>query len=149
MSTNVVIDTPPQTVATGQTVAPGGQQSLTDLVSGILSDAERLIRQQVEMVRAEFKEDLRHTKEAAMALGAGVALLAAGGFLLLVAIVYLLNLTALPLWACWAIVGGAVVLIGGAALYAGYRILANNNPLPDKSLNALQENVSWITNPQK
>ena len=51
--------------------------------------------------------------------------------------------------ASWGIIGGTVVVLGIIAAVVGGRILASYNPLPDKSFNALQENVSWITKPQK
>jgi hypothetical protein len=141
MSTNT-LPTPTQTAT--------GQPTLSELVSGILSDAQRLFRQQVDMVRAEVKEDLRKTRQAAQYLGIGVGIATLGLIHLTVAAVYLLNYLApdLPLWACWAIVGGVAAVAGGVAIYAGTRILAENNPLPDKSFNALTENVSWIAKPQ-
>lgn len=128
-----------------------GQPSLSELVSGIMSDGQRLVRQQVDMVKAEVKEDLRRTKQTALVFAAGAALIALGAVLLAVSLVYLLEaLTApnLPLWACWAIVGGVILLAGGVGVYVGTRVLASYNPLPDKSFNALQENVSWIANRQ-
>ncbi|HET6572229.1 MAG TPA: phage holin family protein [Fimbriiglobus sp.] len=141
MSTNVV-DSPPAVV--------GSPQSVADLVSGIVSDAERLFKQQVEMVRSEFKEDLRQTKQIVLAMSVGAVLLAVGVVMLIVALAHVLHEQAqLPMSASWAIVGGAVVLLGIIAAVIGGRILASYNPLPDKSFNALQENVSWITNPQK
>jgi len=142
MSTNVVVDSPP--------TAAGGQQSVTDLVSGILSDAERLFRQQIEMIRAEFKEDLRRTKQVVLAMSIGVALLAVGAVMLIVAGAHLLHeQTQLPMSASWGIIGGSVLVLGIIAAVVGGRILASYNPLPDKSYNALTENVSWITKPQK
>jgi hypothetical protein len=125
--------------------------TMTGLIAGILDDGQKLFRQQIEMIRAEFQEDVRKTKQSALYLGIGSGIISLGVILLSVALVYLLHyLTTpnLPLWACWAIVGGLFVLIGGIALYVGYRIISTNNPLPDKSLHALQENVSWIANRQ-
>ena len=125
--------------------------TITGLVSGILDDGQRLLKQQLEMIRAEFKEDVRKTKQSLLYLGVGIAIASLGVILLTVSLVYLLEYLArpnLPMWACWAIVGGALLAIGGIAFYVGYRILTRNNPLPDKSLNALQENVSWIANRQ-
>ena len=140
MSTNVV-DSP---------AAVGGQPSVTELVSGIVSDAERLFKQQIEMVRAEFKEDMRRTRNVVLAFAVGAVLLAVGVVMLIVAGAHLLHeQTRLPLSASWAIIGGSVVLLGVVAAVVGGRILASYNPLPDKSFNALQENVSWITNPRK
>jgi len=142
---------PTGTVTTTTTVAPEQQQSMTELVSGIVSDAERLFRQQIDMVRAEFKEDVRHTRQIAEYMGVGIGLCALGGGMLVVALVHLLYWLFephLPLWACWAIIGGLALVAGIVAVYVGARILAKNNPLPDKSFQALEENVSWITNRQ-
>jgi hypothetical protein len=123
---------------------------VTELVSGIVSDAERLFRQQIDMVRAEFKEDLRRTRQVVICMAIGVVLIAVGVVMLIVAGAHALHeLTALPLSASWAIIGGSVVLLGIIAAVIGWRILASYNPLPDKSFNALTVNVSWITNPQK
>lgn len=141
MSTNVVVDSPPTTA--------GSPQSVTDLVSGILSDAERLFRQQIEMIRVEFKEDLSRTKQVVLAMSIGVVLLGVGAVMLIVAAAHLLHeQTQLPMSASWAIIGGSVLVLGIIAAVIGGRILASYNPLPDKSYNALTENVSWITKPQ-
>lgn len=141
MNTNTV-DTPP--------MAAGNPQSVAELVSGIVSDAERLFKQQIEMVRVEFKEDLSRTKQVVLAMGIGIGLLAVGVVMLIVAAAHLLHEQAqLPMSASWGIIGGTVVVLGIIAAVIGGRILASYNPLPDKSFNALQENVSWITKPQK
>ena len=39
-----------------------------------------------------------------------------------------------------------MLVLGLIGLFAGRRIFQKNNPLPDKTLNALEENVSWIAN---
>jgi uncharacterized membrane protein YqjE len=142
MSTNVVVDSPP--------AAAGSPQTVTELVSGIMSDAERLFKQQIEMVRVEFKEDLRRTRNVVLAFAVGAVLLAVGLVMLIVAGAHLLHeQTQLPMSASWAIIGGSVLVLGIIAAVIGGRILASYNPLPDKSFNALQENVSWITKSQK
>lgn len=123
------------------------QPSMTDLVSGILTDAQTLIKQQATMLRAEIKEDFRRTGDVAKYMSVGAVLVSLGGLLLVVSLVFLLNhyVPTLPLWACWAIVGGLFALAGLGAVYAGKRILDSYNPLPDKTLNALEENLTWKT----
>jgi len=124
--------------------------NVTRLVSGILDDAQKLIGQQMAMVRAEVREDVRRTLSAVKYLGIGVGVAAVGALFVVVGLVPLLHDLApsLPYWACWMIVGAVFVGLGAAALLAGRSILKSFNPLPDKSLNALQENVSWITTPR-
>jgi len=133
------------------TPAPPAQPTMTELVSGILNDAQTLIRQQLDMLRVEFKEDLRRTKDAVKYIGVGIGLLTVGTLFLTISLVFLLKwlVPQLPDWACWAIVGGVITGLGVAAVYAGKRIFDSFNPLPDKSMHALQENVTWLTNHQK
>jgi len=122
----------------------------TRLVSGILDDAGKLIRQQAALFRAEIREDVRRTLTAVKYLGVGIGVAAVGALFVIVGLVPLLHDLApsLPMWACWMIIGFAFVALGTAALLVGRSILKSFNPLPDKSLNALQENVSWITTPR-
>ena len=51
---------------------PGPEPTLTELVSGIADDAQRLIHQQYQMLRAEIKEDVRRTKSALAYMGFGI-----------------------------------------------------------------------------
>jgi hypothetical protein len=145
-----MIDTP---VTDGNRQAlntPGPEPTLTELVSGIADDAQRLIHQQYQMLRAEVKEDIRRTKSALAYMGFGIGASLVGALFLVVALPLLINdlldvVTTRP-WAGWAIIGGVMLVVGLIGLFAGRRIFQKNNPLPDKTLNALEENLSWIAN---
>lgn len=139
----MVETTPRVEVDRGGTPAP----SMTDLVSGILNDAQTLIKQQAAMLRSEIREDIRRTGEVARYMSLGAALTAVGGLFLMVSLVHLLTwlIPTLPEWASWAIFGGVYMVIGAIAIYAGKRILSTYNPLPDKTLHALEENLTWKT----
>ena len=137
-------------VATKEPSHNTGGSSMTELLSGILTDAQTLIRQQVGLIRAEFVEDLRRTKQIAKCFAIGALFLLVGIVMLLVAGVHLVQyLTGWPEWAAWASVGVTTIILGIVAIVVGSRILAKHNPLPDKSFHALQENVSCLTNPPK
>jgi hypothetical protein len=47
--------------------------SITGLVTGIINDAQELIKQQVALLRHEVREDFRKTRDATLSLGAGAA----------------------------------------------------------------------------
>ena len=148
-----MIDTPSTTEHNRQalnTTATDNPPSLAQLVSGIADDAQRLIQQQYQMLRSEVKEDMRRTKAAVQYLGVGAGLAVVGALFLLISLPLLLNWAFnWPAWGGWALMGGVLAVVGGVALYAGKRIFDKNNPLPDKTLNALEENISWIANRQK
>lgn len=119
-------------------------QSVSGLVSGILDDAQTLVKQQVEMLKAEVREDFRRTKRAAEYGAVGIVCTTVGALGLVTALVYLLHEQfQFTMWASWLMVGG-VFLVAGVALGAiSYYLLERFNPLPDKSFSALQENLSW------
>jgi hypothetical protein len=123
--------------------------SMASLVTGIIGDAERLVRQEVTLARRELQAEFEKLKTAimSMALGGGVALL--GGLLLAFFLVYLLNwLTGdhLPLWACFGIIGGLLAVTGGILLYIGAFKVSEVQLVPPQTAETLKENVEWLQN---
>jgi len=127
------------------------EPTVTELVSGIVNDSQKLIRQQIDLVKAEVKHDIKRTADGAKYYGVGFGLCLVAVFFLLVSLVYLLGwlFPQLPEFACWAITGGVLLAGGLVAFYLGKRVFDSFNPLPDQSMHALQENLSWLANPQK
>jgi hypothetical protein len=151
-----VLSPPESSVATPVNGVPASDvqrlpdPSVTSLVSGIIADLQQLIQQQLAMFRQEIRDSVRKTKEAAQSLAAGAAITWAGSGLLVVMLPLLLHwaVPALPLWACFGIVGGVLAALGWALLSAGAKKLESIHPLPDKSTDALKENLKWTTNPK-
>jgi hypothetical protein len=127
----------------------GPEPSVTSLVTGIVNDAENLIKQQLDLFKHEVKEEVRKAKEGVTALGLGLVVLLVGGILLLTMPVYLLQwaVPSLPLWACFGIVGVVIAIAGGVLLFLGKKELEEVHPL-EESAEALKENVQWITKPK-
>jgi hypothetical protein len=133
---------------------PQQQPSVANLVGGIISDAERLVRQELTLARREIQEELTKAKTAAVSLLAGVAVTALGGLLLAFMLAQgLYTLTGyadpspgLPLWGCYGIVGGLLLAAGIAMLYAGKTKADEVNLVPKQTVETLQENVQWLQN---
>ena len=122
--------------------------SVTHLVSGILADAQKLIEQQLALLRQEVKDDLHKALKAGMLLMGGSVIALMGGILLCFMLVELLAwaVPGLPLWSCYGIVGGSFIALGGALLFTGFHKLKSFNPLPNQSIQALKETFQWKTN---
>ena len=120
--------------------------SVTGLVSGIINDAQNLLRQQAEMLKAEVREDFRRSKRAAELGSLGIIFCTVGALGLITALAYFLHEHyAFQMWASWGIVGGLFAAVGIACATTAYLLLERFNPLPDKTFNALKENITWQT----
>lgn len=123
--------------------------TVTQLVSGIVTDAQDLATQQLSLFRSEFLRDLRKTKEGVLALALGFALMQIGGVLLCFMLVHLLTVVVptLSLWMCYGIVAAVVLGLAAIPISMGMNQLKNLNPLPDEAAQSLKENAQWLMNP--
>jgi hypothetical protein len=123
------------------------EPSLTSLVSGIVNDAQKLIKQEIALARREFVDELNKTKQATASLGIGAGLAAVGAVLLSLTFVYLLHDEAhLRLWLSYLIVGGILAIGGVAFLLIAKALAAEITLVPKQTIETLRENVQWIKN---
>jgi hypothetical protein len=123
-----------------------GNGNVTKLVSGIIDDAQRLLGQQVAMLKAEVREDFQRSKRAAEFGALGVVMLTVGFLALVGALGFFLHeYYGFSMGAAFGITGGIFLLAGAALAATSYILLERFNPLPDKTFNALQENLTWKT----
>lgn len=143
-------ETQPRTPAILDPLSPAAPQggTVTGLVAGIVDDAQKLIRQQLEMLKSEVKEDFRRSKRAAEFGGLGIVLLTVGFLGLVTCLAMVLHEQyGFSLSVSWGLTGGIFLITGGALAATSYILLERFNPLPDKTFHALQENLTWKTNP--
>jgi hypothetical protein len=126
------------------------QPSVTSLVTGIVSDAQELFKQQFELLKHEVRDDFRKTKEVGLALAFAGGLGLVGAILLVQMLVYLTQwlVPELALWACFGIWGTLLFVAGVVLFFIGKTTLDTIDPVPEKTAQALKENVQWLTNPK-
>jgi multisubunit Na+/H+ antiporter MnhB subunit len=128
-------------------VEPDSDTRVSSLVSGILQDAKQLFVQQMTLFQVEIKNDVRRTIYALIPLMAGVVVLFVAVLILAHSVAHFLSwyFLELPLWGGLAIVGGVICLVGIGLLLWSKMALSNINPLPEKSMEGLKENIQWKT----
>jgi len=140
-----------------QQTVDGADQGIGPLLRGIVTDAQDLVKAQMDLLKSEITSDMRKTREAVAVFGAGVSVAFVGGLMLCLMLVHLLHwLTtpvsndpaSLPLWACFGIVGAVITGGGAAMIYLGKRKFESFNPLPDESAQGIKETLEWKTNPK-
>jgi uncharacterized membrane protein YqjE len=120
------------------------QQSTGDLVKELSTQVSALVRQEVELAKAEMAEKGAKAKPGlGMLGGAGVAALATIGAL--TAFLILVLDLAMPAWAAALIV---TVIWGGAAAALALRgrekVREVGKPIPKKTVDSVKEDVQWL-----
>jgi uncharacterized membrane protein YqjE len=134
-------------MATDTEVHTQTEPSLSSLVQGIVHDVQELTRQQLELLKVELRNDFAKSRDAGLSLIVGMVVAFVGGLLLTTGLTLLLwwSIEGLALWGAFLIVGLLVTAGGGGAVYYGYHKFQTFNPLPDQSVDALKENLTWAT----
>lgn len=120
------------------------EESTSELVRDLVSEAQTLLREEFSLARAEMREEAKAAGKASAVLGAGGALAYAGLLTLVGCAVALLSL-ALPVWASSLIVGAIVLIAGGAMAMAGRERLKKLSPAPERTTETLKENREWLS----
>jgi Putative Actinobacterial Holin-X, holin superfamily III len=122
------------------------QTSIGELIGNISDDLSQLFRQEVELAKAEIKQEAAKAGKAAGLLGgAGFA-----GYLAVVllsfAAVFGLDAIMPAGWA--ALIVAAIWGIIGAVLYTnGKKKLKTVDPMPRRTVDTIKEDAQWLKNP--
>jgi Putative Actinobacterial Holin-X, holin superfamily III len=122
---------------------PNSDQSVGDLVSGIASDLSTLMRQELDLAKAEIRQEASKAgKAAGMLGGAGLAGWMVALFLSFT-LLYLLDSAIDAGWAAlivaliWAVIGAVLFVIGRNRL-------KSVDPTPHRTVETVKEDVQWL-----
>ena len=125
----------------GQT--PRGGAGLVDLVGQLGVDLASLVRKESELIRTELSEKLRSAAKAVGDIAAGGLLLVAALLVLLQALVIALAKVMDPLWAS-LLVGIGVAIVGGLLVRMGMKALSPEGLKPDRTARQLRKDAELI-----
>jgi hypothetical protein len=130
-------------MATNDIGADTRERPIGDVARDLTRDVSLLVRQEVELAKAEMAEKGRIAAPGiGMLGGAGVAALAAAGaltaFLILVLSIFL------PEWASALVVGAALAALAYVLGRRGKdRVAEAGKPLPEQTIETVKEDVEW------
>ncbi|MEO8329845.1 MAG: phage holin family protein, partial [Candidatus Nanopelagicales bacterium] len=121
------------------------RQSIGDMVRGVTDDAIKLLRQELQLAKLEFKDEAtRAAKAGGMLGGAGVA---GHMVLVFVSLATMFGLGELMDLGWAALIVGVVWGIVGLVLYSvGRKQMSEVTLKPDQTIQTLKEDVQWAQN---
>jgi protein-S-isoprenylcysteine O-methyltransferase Ste14 len=119
--------------------------SVASLLGGIVNDAQELVRKEIALARQEIREEIGNAKDAGIRLGIAIGVLAVGGLLLVLMLAQALaDLLNWPTWAGYGVVGVVLAIAGYILLSSAQKRMKQINPVPEKTVETMKENVEWI-----
>ena len=116
-------------------------KSLGALFSELTNETVDLVRQEVALARAEVSEKISTAQKGLISMAVGAAVLMAGLFIILLAVVNLVAALLPPEMAPWLaplLVGAAVAIIGYMMLKGGGSKLHSDNLMPHRTIDSLK-----------
>jgi hypothetical protein len=119
------------------------ERSLGDLFSDLSRETTTLVRQEVQLAKAELTQSATEAARGIGMLVAGGAVAYAGMLFLLLAVVFGLIEAGLDAWLSALIVGLVVVAIGAVLVLRARESLKPANLAPQKTVETLKEDAEW------
>ena len=121
----------------------GREPTLGELFTELSSDFSLLVRQEVQLARAETTETVKDAVRSSITMAAG-GFVAYAGFLAILAGITIGVARLLDNWWVAALAVGAIVLVIGLILiFSGRAALSNLSITPEKTIQTLEDDAEW------
>jgi len=120
---------------------------LATLVKDIITDAQELTRQQIDLFKVEMRSNFEKAKTISVLFASSLALGIVAGIVLAIAAGQFLAwaFPSLPVWGGYAIVGGLLAVTAGVLFGVCKQHLDSYSVLPEQAVEAMKENLEWKT----
>jgi xanthine/uracil permease len=119
------------------------ERSLGDLFSTLTRETSTLLRQEVQLAKAELTQSATEAARGIGMLAAGGAVAYAGLLFVLLAVVFGLIKVGWDAWLAALIVGLVVVAIGAVLMLRARESLKPANLAPQQTVETLKEDAAW------
>ncbi|MEZ5184331.1 MAG: phage holin family protein [Candidatus Nanopelagicales bacterium] len=119
------------------------EPGIIELVRSAAADTTELVKQQIELTKAEVKENVQKAGSSFGMIAVGASIVLVGLLFLLVTIAYVLVELGLPVWAGFGIVTLFLLIVGAIITVVGIR-RAKTVQGPERSMAALDATKSTL-----
>lgn len=120
-----------------------GDRSLGELFGDLARETSTLIRQEIQLARTEMMDKVSRAGKDVGMIAAGGAFAYLGLMAIVATIIIVIAQAGLPWWASTLLVGGVVVIVGGAMAWSGLTALKHTDMAPRQTMATMEENKEW------
>ena len=124
------------------------ERSVSDVLQDILRNVQDMVRSEIRLAKVEIRDEVRRAVSSSVWIGAGTVGALSAWIFLLWALAYALA-TKTPMWAATLVI--AVVMAAAAAvlIMGGIRRVRRIQPIPERTVESVKENLEWMKQPTK
>jgi uncharacterized membrane protein len=120
------------------------ERSFAELLGQLSEDVSMLMRQEVQLAKAEMTRKINRATTDVVKLGTGGLVALLGGLTLVAAVVLGLVALGVAPWLTALLVGAALGGAGYAMLGTGLRDLKRVDPTPHRTVETLKDDFQWV-----
>ena len=123
--------------------APSPETEIGALLGELSEETRLLLRQELELAKAEVRESTQHAAGVGAGFGAAVLI----GYLALAVLAVAAGLglaEVIPAGFAFLLVGGVLAAVAGIAFLIGRKSLRALSPVPTKTIETLKEDLAWL-----
>jgi uncharacterized membrane protein YqjE len=124
------------------------ERSVAAVLQDVLRNLQEIVRSEVRLARVEIRDETRRAVSSGMWIAAGVAGALSAWMFLLWTVAYLLA-TRMSMWAATLVVAVVMACVGSVLLVGGIRRVKRIQPIPERTVESVKENLEWMKQPTK
>jgi hypothetical protein len=124
------------------------ERSVSDVFQDILRNLQEMVRSEIRLAKVEILGEVKQAISSAFWIAAGGVAAMGAWIFLLWTLPYALA-TLVSMWAATLIVALVMAAAAAALIVSGLRRAKRMNPIPERTVESVKENLEWMKQPTK
>ena len=124
------------------------ERSVSDVVQDILRNVQDMVRSEIRLAKVEIRDEVKRAVSSSVWIGAGTVGALSAWIFLLWALAYALA-TRMPMWAATLVIAVVMAAAAAALIRGGIRRVRRIQPIPERTVESVKENLEWMKQPTK
>ena len=124
------------------------ERSVSDVLQDILRNLQDMVRSEIRLAKVEIREEVRRAVSSSVWIAAGTLGAVSAWIFLLWTLAYALA-TRMPMWAATLVVAVVMAAAAVVLIMGGIRRAKRIQPIPERTVESVKENLEWMKQPTK
>jgi Putative Actinobacterial Holin-X, holin superfamily III len=124
------------------------ERSVSDVLQDILRNLQDMVRSEIRLAKVEIREDVRRAVSSSVWIAAGTVAAVSAWIFVLWTLAYALAIR-MPMWAATLVVALVMGAAAGVLIMGGIRRIKRIQPIPERTVKSVKENLEWMKQPAK